>query len=129
MDVTSGSDSPGLPAIQPHLPGVPAFTEDDVRQYIEMHGFSALRVWSVGTLTITCILFTTSREASDLMNCEIGLPDDALVCLVELSGDFLFTGGPYVPGMKREQQPTIVHHAHEAIDARTGHILVRGAYR
>ncbi len=117
---TSGSGAPGVPAIQPHLPGVPAFSRDDVLQFFQTHGFSGLRFGSVGTPTITLILFTTSYEACELMQGEsVGVPNDALVCYVELSGEFEF-GSPF------SNRATILHRGDAVFDARTGNLLVMG---
>ena len=117
---SSGSGAQGVPAIQPHLPGVPAFTRDDVRQFFQTHGFSGRRFSSVGTPTITQILFVTSYEACELMQGEsVGLPNDALVCYVELSGEFAFSS-PF------STQSTILHTGDVVFDARTGNLLVIG---
>jgi hypothetical protein len=116
----SASDSLGAQAIQPYLPGIPTFTKDDVRRYIQAHGSSGMRFSSVGKPTITRILFITSREACELMRGEyIGLPNDALVCYVELSGIFPFFG-PF------NSQPTIFHRVQDVFDARTGNLVVTG---
>ena len=117
---TSGSGAPGVPAIQPHLPGVPAFTRDDVFQYFHEHGFSGMRFGSVGTPTITQILFVTSYAACELMQGEsVGVPNDALVCYVELSGEFEF-GSPF------SNRTTTLHRGDAVFDARTGNLLVMG---
>ncbi|HEY7125778.1 MAG TPA: hypothetical protein VH540_17615 [Ktedonobacterales bacterium] len=118
---TSSSSAPiGLPAIQPHLSGVPAFTEDDVRDYVNGHPFAGRRFESKGAVTITRILFTTSYDACQLMKGSIGLSKDAIVCYVELSGTFIisppFTATPLPP----------VHTGKEVFDGKTGNLLVQG---
>lgn len=117
---TSAPASLGAPAIQPHLPGVPAFTRDDVRQFLETHRFAGHRFDSRGTPTITKIIFVTSYEACELMLGEyVGLPDDALVCYVELSGEFSFSR-PF------STHPAVLHTGDAVFDARTGNLLVIG---
>jgi hypothetical protein len=61
----------------------------------------------------------TSAQASQRMDGEsIGLPDDAIVCYVELSGEFLLTWGPVAPTVPYVTVGILV------IDAHSGNILV-----
>ncbi len=116
----SAPDSLGLPAIQPHLPGIPTFTRDDVRGYIQEHGFQGGKIGSARQPTITRILFITSREACELMRGEyVGLPNDSLVCYVEFSGTFSVSGPAGTASVSGQ-------HADEVFDARTGSLLIVG---
>ncbi len=121
-DATTSSSAPiGVPAIQPHLSGVPAFTEDDVREYVSARPFNGHRFESKGPVTITRILFITSYDACQLMRGEsVGLPNDAIVCYVQLSGTFLFSS----PFSTTPQPP--LHTGEEVFDGKTGNLLVLG---
>jgi outer membrane protein assembly factor BamB len=99
--------------------GIPAFTVADVEQYFARHP----------TLTtagkpgkIVKIEFITSKEASVLMRGEsTGLPDDALVCYVELHGPFVLDVS--VPrGAKLPSAPNVYY----VFDAQTAKSLVFG---
>ncbi|MDQ2905744.1 MAG: PQQ-binding-like beta-propeller repeat protein [Chloroflexota bacterium] len=72
--------------ITPHLPGIPSFTVEDVRQYLKTHTFSDLN--TTGTPTIT---FTNYKSALGLVGITEGVPGEAsapnpmdkeLVCIV-----------------------------------------------
>jgi hypothetical protein len=74
------------PGITPHLPGVPAFTAQDVMQYVRTHSIPDLD--TSGTPTIT---FTDYKHALSLIGESIGMPGQAsaptplekeLVCIV-----------------------------------------------
>jgi hypothetical protein len=120
--VATSSTPLGAAAIQPHLSGVPAFTEDDVRDYINTHPFSGLRIETKGATSIKRILFITSYDACQLMKGEsIGLSKNAIVCYVELSGTFLVSS----PFPSATPQPA--HHTgQEVFDGKTGNLLVLG---
>lgn len=76
----------GFPAITPRTTCTPAFTVEDVRAYVQT-GFGLERMGPVTHVTVDRILFTTSRDATQLMDGEAtGLPDDAIVCYAELHG-------------------------------------------
>ncbi|GHO79825.1 hypothetical protein KSD_75960 [Ktedonobacter sp. SOSP1-85] len=101
--------------------GIPAFTLDDVKQYFKAH---PLLTTAGKPGTIVKLAFMMSKEASSLMNGEsIGIPDDALVCYVELQGPFdrLPISTPGNTGKLSFQR------VHYVIDAQTGNQLVFGA--
>ncbi len=117
--------SEGAPTIQPHLSSVPAFTEEDVRNYFAMHGASGGRISSVKPPTVSAIRFMTTREASALIQNFISFRKDDLVCFVELEGAFTFHGGP--PGyVSRYAVDPVQTRVFEILDAQTGNLLVVG---
>lgn len=74
------------PGITPHLPGIPSFTAEDVRQYVKTHTFPGLD--TNGTPTIT---FTDYKDALGLVGITEGIPGEAsapnpmdkeMVCIV-----------------------------------------------
>jgi hypothetical protein len=107
----------GLPAITPRNDCTPSFTEQDVRAYLTSHQVLETAPHAPPT-TVTLVQFMTSAEASQRMDGEsIGLADDAIVCYVELSGEFLPTWGPTAP-----LHPSSVGIL--VLDAHSGNILV-----
>jgi hypothetical protein len=116
-----------VPAIQlrwPETTGTtPGFTADDVAQYTELHGFAGGPTVSGDQPVIAKVMFIGGGEASKLLGgATVGLPDDYLVCYVELRGPLVLSGMSLPPGMK----PPIVETAHEVFDAHTGNLLVFG---
>lgn len=117
---TQSGQAMGVPAITSRNNCTPSFTVQDVVDYERAHPFSNHRMTPVGTPKLTKVLFITSAEASKRLGNEwIGLPDDALVCFVELSGTYQFS-----PPMG----PTSEHTGtmHQVFDAHTGNLLVSG---
>ncbi len=57
----------GYSAIQPHLDTIPAFAEDDVRQYVLAHHFSG-GITYVEEPKLKRIVYTTSKEACNVIN-------------------------------------------------------------
>ena len=51
----------GTLAIQPHLPTIPAFTDEDVRDYVARHSASGGSISSVKTPTVIKIEFMTTQ--------------------------------------------------------------------
>lgn len=117
------SNHTGLPAIQPHLLSVPAFSEEDVRMFLTAHPLPGGSIRSVGQPTITKILFMTTCEASELIHSFISRRNQDLVCYVELKGYFTFHGGP--PGSINTPHPS-EEQVFEIFDAQTGDCLVVG---
>jgi hypothetical protein len=92
-----------------------------VEQYFKEH---PVLTTAGKTGTIVKIAFMTSKQASILMKGEsAGLPDDALVCYVELHGPFLLTGISVPPSGKIP----VVQNIQYVIDAQTGSELVFGS--
>ncbi len=70
--------------------GTPAFTEQDIRNYFQQHPVMTTEQMPA---SITNIVFLTSKEASvHTHQASLGLPDRAVVCLVELQGPFILHG-------------------------------------
>lgn len=116
----------GTSAIQPHIDAIPAFTEQDVCDYVS-RGVSLGRITAIGQPTITQIVFTTIHEldrAHGEQYLEGNYPADMPICYVELSGDFQFFGPPGSGAPQRGNPGT----AFLLFDARTGNHLVTGAH-
>lgn len=124
----SSNRSPGLPAIPPRLLSTsattPAFTEADVRAYLNTRPFPSGPLVKGATSTVVEIKFITSAQASALMQGEsTGLPDTALVCYVKLHGPFEMTHASTPPGAKPLPPTTF---GIEVFDAYTGNLLMWG---
>lgn len=126
----------GSPAITPHLASGmasasanPAFTQSDVVNFLNTHGFFAGPVVSGAHLKILSVQFVTAKRASALMYEEdFGRPDDALVCYVKVQGPFLLTnvhGGSARPNAKPAAP---AKYGDAVFDAHTGNLLVWGIY-
>lgn len=115
----------GRKAIEPHLPTIPAFTEEDVRDYVATHSVPGGSISSVTTPTVIQVAFMTTQAASELIQNFVSWRKDELVCYVELEGAFTFNGGPpgYVP---RHEAPPVDTRVFEILDAQTGNCLVTG---
>lgn len=121
----------GIPAIRPNTntastdssaasldASTPTFTTADVRAYIRTHSMPHTIAASSNPAVLQ-ILFITSQAASGLLDGEsTGLPDNTLVCYVELSGSYTFAGpnGANVTFQK----------GYELFDAHTGNLLMVG---
>ncbi len=111
VSVNSGSS-----AIQPYLDTIPAFTEDDVRQYVLAHHFFA-GITYVEEPKLKRIVYTTSNEAHNVTKSFISYEEEQMVFFAELSGNFAFVGGP-APGIK-----DTFHTLFVVFDARTGNVI------
>jgi len=110
----------GVPAIVPRLGAVhtgPAFTREDAVQYVTSHPmWRNLAPWTPPT--IEKVEFLTSRQVSSLLSGEsTGLPDNALLCYVQLRGTFTFSGSTTM---------VTYHTGFEVFDAHTGNFLMAG---
>ena len=115
----------GRTAIQPHLPTIPAFTEEDVRNYVATYPVHGDSISSVKTPTVIRIAFMATQEASALIQNFISWRKDDLVCYVELEGAFIFKGGS--PGyISRYEATPADTRVFEILDAQTGNCLVTG---
>ncbi len=107
----------GYTAIQPYLDIIPAFTEDDVRQYVLTHHFSQGNIAYVEEPKLERIVYTTSEEAHKVTGSSTGYDEEQMVFFAELSGTFAFFGGPQ-PGTKDTFYRLFVE-----FDAQTGNVL------
>jgi hypothetical protein len=118
----------GPPAIQPREellglgPFVPTFTEQDVRDFINRTGASALVRGTdpKNPPTITSVQFKTAREYGDSHGgTDFGQPDDTILCVVELAGSFTL----YNPHSGDE---TCAGPAYVIFNGHTGNLLGHG---
>ncbi len=120
----------GMPAITPRLCKIPTYTEQDVRDYLQAHPFGRDgRIGVQGKLEIAQILFVTSKEASQRMaNAQTGAKPEAIVCFVELKGDFFVAGRSPNPLSKTPDRPpeSISHQGHMIFDGTSGNLLLQG---
>jgi hypothetical protein len=109
----------GFPAIAPRNTCTPAFTAEDVRDFVQT-GFSLGHMGPVTHVTVDRILFTTNRDATQLMDgAATGLPDDAIVCYAELHGIPSSTA-TYLPVETARRQPTQQVMIKAVFDAHSG---------
>jgi hypothetical protein len=118
----------GYPAIRPHAStnnsatigteSSPGFTVNDAIEYVKTHGiFKA--IGAHGTVKVAKAKFMPSKAASVALDGEsIGLPDDALVCYVELHGKIDFAGPSGVV--------VTFSRVYELFDAQSGNLLMVG---
>ncbi len=119
----------GTPAIQPRSDSIPAFTEQDVRDYLSTLNSSGSlmgsRIILRGQPIITQIVFTTIHDlghATGDDSWQANYPADMPVCYVELSGYFQFLGLG-----SRASQGEGINTAFLVFDARTGNHFITGA--
>jgi hypothetical protein len=99
-------------------------TVADVQQYVDTHQFPGGPTIKGVQLKIVLLQLMTSQEASIQMKGEdIGLPDNAKVYYVEVSGPFIMEGVLTVSSPKNPQTFDL---GEEAFDAQTGNLLVWG---
>lgn len=90
-------NNPGSWAIRPRL-GItspPTYTEQDARDYVERSG-PWNPAYNAPAPTIADVQFITAQAACGVIGKRINRPDDTLVCLVTLRGDFAILGPPSV---------------------------------
>ncbi len=115
----------GLPAIKPHLCGIPTFNEKDVRQYMSsVHRFEGMRIEQTSPFyTITRIMFMSNQTANDTFNADTGFTDKSMiVCYVEVRGDFTVAA----PMASKGSKPEIMHRGKIVFDGVTGNMLMMG---
>lgn len=123
--------SPGANAIVPSIVsynvGAPNFTVKDVRTYLtkSKQPFPDGPTVSGKLPTILSIEFMASKEASIRIGEATGLPDQALVCYVELYGPFDMSKVT-VPPHKKTLPPMNI--GVEVFDAQTGNLLETWAH-
>lgn len=117
-DVTDVRNSFSIPQTQQ---GTVAFTNNDVRHYINTHPFPLGPTTTGKSPTIVSIEFITSKQARQRLFGEaLGVPDTAIVCYVKLKGPFTMSLAPRPPLAKAGPSNT----ATEIFDAQTGSLLL-----
>ena len=106
----------GYHGIQPYLDTIPAFTEEDVRQYVLTHHFSG-NITYIEEPKLERIVYTTSEVAHNVIESFNNSEKVQMVFFAELSGTLAFVGGP-APGIK-----DTFHTLFVVFDAQTGNIL------
>jgi hypothetical protein len=113
----------GATAITPTSKDTPAFTKDDVIRYVKTHNIP-FNIASLSDISSVQVSFITSKEVNDRLNrSNTNIPDNYLLCFVELTGKFEFPGPPDANG-----KPTlgVYQSAYEVFDAKTGNLLLGG---
>jgi hypothetical protein len=111
----------GSPAIKSRSNGSPAFTVDDVKQYITADPLLGPAV-KQGKATITTAEFITSKELSERWHgVTAAFPDSYPLCYVELQGSFTFFGPP---GSKVTYNKEVL-----VFDAHSGNLVITGGRR
>jgi hypothetical protein len=117
-----------MPTIDNPGAGMPAFTAADVERYITAAGtklYLGRRIRMDSPPKISKIEFLTERDLKPrLGGSGSGLADDALLCYVELSGNFEFMS----PFETTETTPAETFHTGVIVfNAQTGNIMTAGA--
>ena len=110
----------GSPAIQPRNNCTPAFTEQDVRDYLA-HGVGLLKIEVVGQPTVSQVVFLTIRDLGQATGdgmWEANYPADLVVCYAVLRGTFRVFGPPASGTVYTNSTASIL------FDAHTGNQLV-----
>ena len=109
-----GKPASGRAAIA--APASGQITEAQVRDYVTSHRLPHADATNVAIVSTS---FLTHQQVRTLLHsANLGLPDDAPLCLVVMSGKFAFSGPPGAT-------PTFPY-ADEVFDARTGNLLQAG---
>lgn len=123
------SSAMGLPAITPHTQkasfaasgsntSTPTYSIDDAVQYVNTHPMPDAFITGPKPAIVKAA-FLSSQEVSKLMKGEsTGVPNDTLLCYVELRGAFTFYGG--------SGTSVTYHTGVEVFDAYTGNLLIAG---
>ena len=111
----TGMAATGSPAITP--PGNGPITDAQVRSYVLSH--RVRHALSATNVAVSSITFMTSGQVSTVLHsAKLAVPDHQLMCLVIMTGTFVFPGPPGVT-------PTFPIGV-EVFDARTGNLLQSG---
>jgi hypothetical protein len=114
-----GIPAPGVPAIRPSRPSTgpndPAFTEQDVRDFVERYGADGARLIATGPVVVTRVVFVPGAT--------VGWSAYPLLCLVTVRGDYRLSGGPAPPPGATPRPPIVFESATLIFDAHTGNAL------
>jgi len=111
------------PSIQGAGPNEPSFTEADVRDYFAQvyagAGDSPPQIMDIEFMTVAALQRKLSQQFG------LQRPDQALICYVELTGQFLNHYPPPLPGQDASPPPPpYVTHVVQVFDAHTGNYLM-----
>jgi hypothetical protein len=80
----------GTAAVRAHLPGVPAFTEDEARAYAVS---ATVPGGAARNVRVTSVAFMSGAQVVQrLGGASTGMPDEAALCYIEMAGEFAFAG-------------------------------------
>jgi hypothetical protein len=116
----------GAPAAHPaHPNGAAALTADEVREFVNSAVARGSETQKATISRIDCSL-TAGNVKTTLQGKNTGLPDAMPVCYAELAGTFTFHG----PASPRSQHGTTLtfHTAFQVFDAKTGNLMLSGAF-
>jgi hypothetical protein len=118
----SGETPPvGVPAATPGAPGAtPRISASEIAAAQAAHPIGG-KIASTGAQTTERIELLPSREVNGRLKTRTGMPDDALLYLVTVRGDF-WTSFP--PGPSGQPNVLRANVAYRVYDANTGHLLV-----
>ena len=117
---------PGGPAIRPTIPGaVPAFTAQDVTDWVNKHG----TLWTTpGQVTVTSVEFLTAAQAvAETGGTLDGTEPSRPVCLVTVRGSYTLSGPPDSTGTG--SNTATMSGAYLWFDAATGNFLEQDAIK
>lgn len=115
----------GIPAITPRSgatdSATPAFTADDVRQYLTTHQIGG-KIGSSGPISVVSVPFMTAKEAQSLLGITLSpLPPDELVCLATMTGSFTVAG----PAISKKPASGTATTEYVVFDAHSGNVVVQ----
>lgn len=119
--------APGISAIPTRItptdPATPAFTADDARAYVEAHPLGG-KIGSHGPVTVTSVEFLTAHAVDARLQAHTNRPGDALVCLVQVRGQFSVSGPPSIDAAgTMTTHVTTETTAYQLFDAQTGELF------
>jgi len=117
------ANTSGIPALTPQVRqrNGAMFDTTLVSSYVLTHPMPRTLRQEVPTKTaIQKIVYAKSQDISKLLDGEnLGVPNDTVLCYVQMSGTFVFPSLPGVPDM-------VYHQGVEVFDATTGNLLLAG---
>jgi hypothetical protein len=118
----------GVTCVRPTKTGaIPAFSNQELSIFVLNHPVPLIEQLEprMKITTVDCT-YTAKRLAVVLPNKELGLPDDTPLCYVELQGKFSVRTPPSKE--VRRLKPLIFSKSFEVFDARTGNLMLSGAF-
>lgn len=110
----------GLPGLQPSVSAGSAsaarssFTTQEIASYVAAH--PAVKTQGGSPVSVTNVSFLTTREVNSRLNTDLYLPQEQLLCLVQISGNI--TIGAVASSSGRN-----INTAYEIFDAHSGNLL------